>query len=772
MNKNLLLHLTFILSLSTLLPTYAGQWKLNNVPFNPATPLQNCSRCQCCSTCYDGANQYILFGSIPTSQIFYYDFGVLTEIPFDPQTPILVLNASLCNLYCDNTVKLALLMTYGGGEGQVQVFRYNGLNFTQLYYDEFGNISYYASSFGRCNNDILLALALDSPILAEVFRYDPTTLTLVPISFFSAITLDRAYACDWSCDGTNALLALVGDPAASSTDTLQVFKYEHDGLIEVPVHSAITVDIQASRCTWCKTGTDALLAIAGAGTTRAQVFKYDGMQMVEVPFDITVNWTVYSCAWCCQDSTTYLAMVSPTTGRKVRIYRYDGSQLTNVTFTISLPTNVQLFNCAWCCTNEGNFLVISGTNLSTPFARVYKFDGSSLSLLSFSSPFTFFSRTNCSCWECDGKQKLLALGGYGSSTGGSGPTAQVFDLDFDPCPSFLPLVTAGPTQCNGQQQVTLSATGGTGSYSYSLTGSGGPFLPLNPNPLTLTLDAGIYSIIMQDNSEPTPCQKEFDLKVNDIFQASATPGAIDCYDGSQDITLTATGGTPIFGSVQAYYYSLDGQTAEFISPVTITVTTGTHTISIFDDTQAPNGPCTHEFTINVSAELTCSATATAVSCYEGNDGTITVNATGGTPPYQYSLDGGMNWQDSNLFENLIAGIYSTLVRDYNDCECSTSATVTQPTELTANVVSEFFQCSGLYVKLVASGGIAPYFYSLNNGAFTEFISGQQLLLINPPTINIITIQDSTTEPYGPCQYGKIFEVATPKPFSAFIKIVQ
>lgn len=40
-----------------------------------------------------------------------------------------------------------------------------------------------------------------------------------------------------------------------------------------------------------------------------------------------------------------------------------------------------------------------------------------------------------------------------------------------------------------------------------------------------------------------------------------------------------------------------------------------------------------------------------VTCFDGGDGSITVSASGGTAPYQYSIDG-VNWQSSPTFGNL------------------------------------------------------------------------------------------------------------------------
>ena len=46
--------------------------------------------------------------------------------------------------------------------------------------------------------------------------------------------------------------------------------------------------------------------------------------------------------------------------------------------------------------------------------------------------------------------------------------------------------------------------------------------------------------------------------------------------------------------------------------------------------------------------------------------TITVNASGGTAPYQYSLDG-ITWQDSNVFNNLPRGENKIYLKDSFDC---------------------------------------------------------------------------------------------------------
>jgi hypothetical protein len=59
-------------------------------------------------------------------------------------------------------------------------------------------------------------------------------------------------------------------------------------------------------------------------------------------------------------------------------------------------------------------------------------------------------------------------------------------------------------------------------------------------------------------------------------------------------------------------------------------------------------------------------------CYEGNNGTITINATGEDPNYLYSLDDGTNWipfsnGNTHTITNLVPNIYNIKVKDGRGC---------------------------------------------------------------------------------------------------------
>lgn len=128
--------------------------------------------------------------------------------------------------------------------------------------------------------------------------------------------------------------------------------------------------------------------------------------------------------------------------------------------------------------------------------------------------------------------------------------------------------------------------------------------------------------------------------------------------------------------------------------------------------------CDTTLTFTITQPPVFSASVVAlqqVSCFGGNNGAITVNATGGTPPYTY------NWLTSvsttNSATGIIAGNYQIIVSDANGCTQNLTAQITSPPQLTANAnvthVACFGQTNGQILADV-SGGVAPYQYQWNN----------------------------------------------------------
>ena len=118
--------------------------------------------------------------------------------------------------------------------------------------------------------------------------------------------------------------------------------------------------------------------------------------------------------------------------------------------------------------------------------------------------------------------------------------------------------------------------------------------------------------------------------------------------------------------------------------------------------------------------LTATAMHTNVNCFGGNDGTITIFPSGGTPPYAYSIDNGGTYQASATFNNLTPGTYEVAIKDSNECSYVVgNETLTQPASLPSfTYLSTDATCHGYAdgsITFTASGGMSPYEYSVDSG---------------------------------------------------------
>ncbi|NBB23444.1 hypothetical protein GVN20_29100, partial [Runella sp. CRIBMP] len=212
-----------------------------------------------------------------------------------------------------------------------------------------------------------------------------------------------------------------------------------------------------------------------------------------------------------------------------------------------------------------------------------------------------------------------------------------------------------------------------------------------------------------------------------------------CFGASTGaVSVTATGG------VAPYQYKIDagayGTSATFTG-----LAAGAHTVTIQDASLATT---TVNFTI--TQPLVALSGNASLS---GGGTTATITATGGTSPYQYKLDAG-TYGGTNIFTGLSAGSHTVTVKDANDC--TFDVTFTAGSTLSGAVGSQTnvlcFGGSTGAVSVTATGGVAPYQYKIDAGAygnassFTGLAAGAHVVTIQDASSATATVNLTITQP--------------------------
>lgn len=151
-----------------------------------------------------------------------------------------------------------------------------------------------------------------------------------------------------------------------------------------------------------------------------------------------------------------------------------------------------------------------------------------------------------------------------------------------------------------------------------------------------------------------------------------------------------------------------------------------------------------------------SLTIDEASCFGECDGGIEIH---GTNTDSYSIDGGNNFQTSEIFTDLCADTYDVIVESSSGCVETIQAVVNEPTEIEFTYTITDVSCFGLEdgeIEITANGGVSPYEYSIDNGISQQ--SGSSFTGLSPNDYDL-TVFDNTG-----CQGGVITEtISEPSP---------
>jgi len=218
--------------------------------------------------------------------------------------------------------------------------------------------------------------------------------------------------------------------------------------------------------------------------------------------------------------------------------------------------------------------------------------------------------------------------------------------------------------CGGQStgSIVVSVSGGSPAYTYAWTG---PDNFISNQQSISNLPVGNYTLTVTDKNG---CVAVLNASVGAFPAIIVLPNVSNILckgETNGAIVNTISGGT---GSGFSYLWNTGAATKDISG-----LGTGNYNLTVTD----LGSGCTisQAYTINQPASAVKISTAKSNVAGCNSPGMITATGSGGTSPYQYSIDG-VQYSGNNAFGGLMAGDYTVYVKDANGCISSAVVSIT------------------------------------------------------------------------------------------------
>ena len=269
-------------------------------------------------------------------------------------------------------------------------------------------------------------------------------------------------------------------------------------------------------------------------------------------------------------------------------------------------------------------------------------------------------------------------------------------------PDACPINTAQtPSQCGGSTgTLTVTQASGIPPFSYSMDGTN-----FQASPTFNNLASGSYTVLVRDAYGVVTYGTGNVVAI--CFGAGATTTASQCNMSTGSITANGVNGFP------PYSYSIDGVNFQ-PSGLFTNLKGGYYTVTVTDT----HGQTTKKTVFVGDQCMILVATPQTATCGNTN-GSLSVAASNGTSPYQYSLYSGNFYQAGNTFTGLAAGNYTVTVEDANGNLATVGATVgdVQGPQVSAIPTTATCLNNDGTVSIAITGGTSPFAASIDGGAY-------------------------------------------------------